>query len=69
MSLEVNQPGFNKAGYENVTTSDGIVHGQAKQSDAFSFVSGAPNDLGEAANSSRSGSMRVVMRYPSINLL
>ena len=38
VSLEVNQPGFDKAGYVNVTTSDGIVHGQVKQSGAFSFV-------------------------------
>ena len=38
VSLEVNQPGFDKAGYVNVSTSDGIVHGQVKQSGAFSFV-------------------------------
>ena len=38
MSLEVSQPGFDKAGYVNVTTSDGVMHGQVKQSGAFSFV-------------------------------
>ena len=38
MSLEVNQPHFDKAGYINITTSDGVVHGQVKQSGAFSFV-------------------------------
>ena len=38
MSLEVSQPDFDKAGYVNVTTSDGVVHGQVKQSGAFSFV-------------------------------
>lgn len=35
---EINAPGFDKAGYQNLTTSDGIVHGQVKQSGAFSFV-------------------------------
>lgn len=43
VSQEVNQPGFDKAGYVNVTTSDNVVHGQVKQSDAFSFV-GNPSD-------------------------
>ena len=38
MSLDVNQPHFDKAGYVNITTSDGVVHGQVKQSGAFSFV-------------------------------
>jgi len=33
----VNAPNFNGAGYTNITTSDGIVHGQVKQSGAFSF--------------------------------
>ena len=32
------QPGFQYSGYTNVSTSDGIVHGQVKQSGAFSFV-------------------------------
>lgn len=36
--MEVNQPGFDAAGYTNISTSDGVVHGQVKQSDAFSFV-------------------------------
>lgn len=34
----VKVPGFLQAGYVNITTSDGIVHGQVKQSGAFSFV-------------------------------
>jgi len=38
VSLEVNQPGFGTAGYVNISTSDSIVHGQVKQSGAFSFV-------------------------------
>ena len=38
VSNEVGQPGFNRSGYTNVSTSDGIVHGQVKQSGAFSFV-------------------------------
>ncbi|KAL2074607.1 hypothetical protein VTL71DRAFT_8385 [Oculimacula yallundae] len=31
-------PGFDRAGYTNVTTSDSIVHGQVKQAGKFSFV-------------------------------
>ncbi len=38
VSNEVGQPGFNYSGYTNVSTSDGLVHGQVKQSGAFSFV-------------------------------
>lgn len=38
VSNEIGQPGFNCSGYTNVLTSDGIVHGQVKQSGAFSFV-------------------------------
>lgn len=38
VSNEVGQPGFNSSGYTNISTSDGIVHGQVKQSGAFSFV-------------------------------
>lgn len=38
VSNEVGQPGFNCSGYTNISTSDGIVHGQVKQSGAFSFV-------------------------------
>lgn len=34
----VEAPGFSSAGYTNVTTSDGIVHGQVKQSGNFAFV-------------------------------
>ena len=35
---EIGAPGFEKAGYVNITTSDGIVHGQVKQSGKFSFI-------------------------------
>ncbi|RDW84592.1 alpha hydrolase-17 [Coleophoma cylindrospora] len=38
VSEEVNAAGFECAGYTNVTTSDGVVHGQVKQAGAFSFV-------------------------------
>lgn len=38
VSNEVGQPGFNFSGYTNISTSDGIVHGQVKQSGPFSFV-------------------------------
>ena len=38
MSNEVGAPGFKDAGYVNLTTSDGIVHGQVRQSLSFSFV-------------------------------
>ena len=34
----VEAPGFGTAGYTNVTTSDGVVHGQVKQSGNFAFV-------------------------------
>ncbi|KAL8905349.1 MAG: hypothetical protein Q9207_002697 [Kuettlingeria erythrocarpa] len=35
---EVGQPGYEDAGYTDIKTSDGITHGQVKQSGAFSFV-------------------------------
>ena len=35
---EVGQPGFAAAGYVNISTSDAVIHGQVKQSGAFSFV-------------------------------
>ncbi|MCJ1433976.1 hypothetical protein MMC27_003341 [Xylographa pallens] len=38
VSLLVPAPGFSAAGYTNLTTSDGVVHGQVKQAGAFSFV-------------------------------
>lgn len=38
VSEEVNAPGFDCAGYVNLTTSDCIVHGQVKQAGNFSFV-------------------------------
>lgn len=31
-------PGFENAGYANLTTSDGRVHGQVKQAGGFSFT-------------------------------
>jgi len=34
----INATGFSNAGYVNITTSDGIVHGQAKQAGAFTYV-------------------------------
>ena len=38
VSNEVEAPGFKDAGYVNLTTSDGITHGQVRQSSSFSFV-------------------------------
>ena len=38
VSNEVGQPGFQDSGYINISTPDGIVHGQVKQSGAFSFA-------------------------------
>lgn len=35
---EVGQPGFDSAGYVDISTSDHVPHGQVKQSGAFSFV-------------------------------
>jgi len=35
---EVNAPGFDTAGFTNMTTPDGIIHGQVKQAGKFSFV-------------------------------
>ncbi|KAI0128284.1 Alpha/Beta hydrolase protein [Xylariales sp. AK1849] len=35
---EVGAPGFDEAGYKNLQTSDGIVHGQVKQAGKFSFI-------------------------------
>lgn len=34
----IGAPGYDTAGYVNITTSDDIVHGQVKQSELFSFV-------------------------------
>ncbi|KIX05720.1 uncharacterized protein Z518_03692 [Rhinocladiella mackenziei CBS 650.93] len=34
----VNATGYSSAGFTNITTSDGIVHGQVKQSGKFAFV-------------------------------
>lgn len=33
----VDAPGYHKAGYENISTLDHVVHGQVKQADKFSF--------------------------------
>lgn len=38
VSNEVGQPGFASAGYVDISTSDNVVHGQVKQSGAFSFL-------------------------------
>lgn len=38
VSKEINPTGFSAAGYVNISTSDGVVHGQVKQAGAFSFV-------------------------------
>jgi carboxypeptidase C (cathepsin A) len=35
---EIGAPGFKKAGYTNITTSDGVVHGQVKQAGKFAFA-------------------------------
>ena len=37
MAEEINAHGYSKAGYQNIVTSDGLVHGQVKQSGRFSF--------------------------------
>ncbi|KAJ9298123.1 hypothetical protein DTO271G3_3728 [Paecilomyces variotii] len=38
VAFSIHYPGFEKAGYTNVSTSDGIVHGQVRQADKFAFV-------------------------------
>lgn len=38
VTMLVAAKGFDQAGWVNLTTSDGIVHGQAKQSGSFSFT-------------------------------
>lgn len=35
---EIGAPGFSTAGYVDLSTSDGVVHGQVKQSGSFTFV-------------------------------
>ncbi|KAF7712630.1 Carboxypeptidase, partial [Penicillium ucsense] len=35
---EINAPGYKDAGFVNITTSDGVVHGQVRQSELYSFV-------------------------------
>ncbi|KAF1941302.1 carboxypeptidase S1 [Clathrospora elynae] len=34
----INATGYSEAGFTNITTSDGIVHGQVRQAGSFSFV-------------------------------
>ena len=34
----INATGYSEAGFVNISTSDGIVHGQVKQSGLFSFL-------------------------------
>ncbi|PYI36265.1 serine carboxypeptidase [Aspergillus indologenus CBS 114.80] len=38
VAAEVGAPGFAAAGYTNITTSDGVVHGQVRQAGRFAFV-------------------------------
>jgi carboxypeptidase D len=38
VSNHVGAPGFSSAGYTNISTADGLVHGQVKQSGDFAFV-------------------------------
>ncbi|KAI9692041.1 MAG: hypothetical protein M1820_009576 [Bogoriella megaspora] len=38
VSYEIDAPGYTDAGFTNITTSDGIVHGQVKQAGNYSFV-------------------------------
>ncbi|KAJ5204517.1 uncharacterized protein N7498_005396 [Penicillium cinerascens] len=38
IAKEINAPGYEEAGFVNITTSDGIVHGQVRQSNLYSFV-------------------------------
>ncbi|KAL1860912.1 hypothetical protein Plec18170_001426 [Paecilomyces lecythidis] len=38
VAAEVHAPGFADAGYTNISTSDGVVHGQVRQAGKFAFV-------------------------------
>jgi carboxypeptidase C (cathepsin A) len=38
VAAKINATGFPSAGYQNITTTDGIVRGQVKQAGKFSFV-------------------------------
>jgi len=38
VSERVSAPGFTRAGYQNISTSDAVVHGQVKQSANFAFA-------------------------------
>ncbi|KAJ5763986.1 hypothetical protein N7533_002667 [Penicillium manginii] len=35
---EINAPGYEEAGFVNISSSDGVVHGQVRQSGLYSFV-------------------------------
>lgn len=35
---EIDAPGYDKAGFVNISSSDGVVHGQVRQSGLYSFV-------------------------------
>ena len=64
------QPGFQYSGYTNVSTSDGIVHGQVKQSGAFSFVriyeSGHVSTMNVQAYASRTGSANIKIGFKEV---
>ncbi|GAD94308.1 serine carboxypeptidase [Paecilomyces variotii No. 5] len=38
IAAEVHAPGFDEAGYTNISTADGVVHGQVRQAGKFAFV-------------------------------
>lgn len=38
MASKIGAAGYDRAGFVNISTSDGIVHGQVRQSGLFSFV-------------------------------
>lgn len=38
VARQIDAPGWSSAGYENITTSDGLVHGVVKQAGRYSFV-------------------------------
>lgn len=38
VTYEINAPGYSSAGYTDIQTSDGIVHGQVKQAANFAFA-------------------------------
>ncbi|RAL08463.1 alpha/beta-hydrolase [Aspergillus homomorphus CBS 101889] len=38
VAVKVGAPGFHAAGYTNISTSDGVMHGQVRQAGRFAFV-------------------------------